>query len=83
MAATRPYISNQDFAEAIEISNSMASRIRSGGRMPSAEILDRIASFYEIPLETLFDARRQGREAFGRWLRDNLLGDTPATAARA
>lgn len=73
-------ISNQQFADAVGIHFSMASRLRSGTRLPSADLIMRIHEVYDIPLEDLHRARADGAEAFGQFLRDRVLvtADEPA-----
>ncbi len=76
--ATEPiYISNQEFARAVGISVSMASRLRSGVRLPSADLIDRISGYFNLPVQEVYDARRKGPQAFGRWLREAVIGEHP------
>lgn len=72
MTAT-PSISNQQFADAVDIHFSMASRLRSGQRLPSADLIKRISDVYGIPLEDLHRARSGGPKAFGKFLCERVL----------
>lgn len=64
---------NQQFADAIGVHFSMASRIRAGKRLPGLDTLQRIAAAYEIPLQTLVTARNKGAEEFGKLVRRRIF----------
>jgi len=65
-------MSNEEFGRRIGVSHSMASRIRSGDRLPSVATMQRIADEFEIPLETLVLRHTQGPTEFGRLIRARL-----------
>lgn len=71
---------NEQFAQKVGIHHSMASRIRSGDRLPSLPVIDRISKEYGIGMSTLVAARLQGSEAFSALVRRRIFGerDTPA-----
>lgn len=60
---------NDELAEALDISFSMASRLRNGHRYPSAALMIRMARVFGIPLEEIAAARERGLEAFGEFMR--------------
>lgn len=65
-------ITNQQFADALGIHFSMASRLFSGHRLPSADLIYRIHQVYGIPLEDLHAARDKGGTALRDLLRDRI-----------
>lgn len=70
-------VTNQEFAEATGCDSTMASRLRNGHRLPGADLLHRIATEYEIPLELLHQKRDEGCEAMGAFLRDAIFEVNP------
>jgi transcriptional regulator with XRE-family HTH domain len=60
---------NQEFADNTGITHSMASRLRSGKRLPSAKLMGRISSAYGIPANELLAAHAKGAPAMGALLR--------------
>ncbi len=62
-------LTNQQFGDRIGCHHSMASRIRSGDRMPGPNLIQRISEEYGIPMKTMMDARNRGEEAMGRLIR--------------
>lgn len=75
MAAT---LNNSDFAQQIGCGVSMASRLRSGERLPSIRLMARIAVVYGVSMQDLADAHNAGGEAFSQLLRDRVFGDHAA-----
>jgi transcriptional regulator with XRE-family HTH domain len=65
-------LSNEEFGRRIGVSHSMASRIRSGQRLPGTQTLGAIHREFGIPLEDLVRAHGRGREYFGRLIRNRL-----------
>jgi len=63
-------MTNQEFGERVGVTHSMASRIRSGHRLPSTGVLVRIHEQFGVPLQELMDAHQNGCEAFGRLIRE-------------
>lgn len=64
---------NQEFGDAIGVHFTMASRIRSGQRLPSLRVCEKIAEVYKIPLTTLLAARREGPEVFSVLIRRRVF----------
>ncbi len=56
MATTR--LTNSEFGRRTGCHHSMASRIRSGHRLPGIDLLDRISKEFQIDLVDLIAARR-------------------------
>lgn len=72
--------SNQDtvtleaFADRVGCHFTTASRLRSGDRMPSKELLGRIVEEYGLDKEKAFDVFTQGNPSrFGKYLRDQVF----------
>ncbi|AZS06672.1 hypothetical protein HOU95_gp032 [Streptomyces phage Hiyaa] len=72
--------SNQDtvtleaFADRVGCHFTTASRLRSGDRMPSKELLGRIVEAYGLDKESAFDVFTQGDPTqFGRYLREEVF----------
>lgn len=63
---------NKQLADAIGVSQSMASRIRNGQRLPSIAVMNRIASYFDVDLLRLVNTHEQGRAAFGALIRELL-----------
>lgn len=72
MADNAETISNQQFAQDVGCHHSMASRLMSGDRLPSLDMLHRISEAYGIERDQLVDHSLEGAEAFGRFLRSKL-----------
>ena len=62
-------ISNEEFGRRVGVSHSMASRMRSGVRLPGVRTMARISKEFGIPLEELVAKHEEGPEAFGAMLR--------------
>lgn len=62
-------MTNNDLGDLLGVGPSMASRLRSGHRLPSAKVMDQIAKHFDVTLEQLHCARRAGAREFGRLLR--------------
>jgi transcriptional regulator with XRE-family HTH domain len=58
-----------EFARRVGISESMASRLRKGDRLPSNALLKRIIDEFSLDLREALDAFALGRIAFGAYLR--------------
>lgn len=71
-------VTNGEFGRKVGVSESMASRIRSGQRLPSAAVLHKIHTEYGIPLDSLMRARDTGAEQFGLLVRSRLETLAPA-----
>ena len=67
------------FAYDVDISYSMASRLRSGHRRPSLELLIRITEKYELDLEGAVRAANAG--TFGTYLEKHVFAAEERVAA--
>lgn len=79
-------VTNHEFASAVGVHFTMASRLRSGARMPSAKLLARICQVYNLNEAQALEAYRGGKAEFSRWLRENVFegeDDDAETAASA
>lgn len=74
---------NQAFGDAIGCSHSMASRIVTGKRMPSIDLIERISETFGIPLKTLLSARHKGVEEFGRVMQRQVVAPANRNRAKA
>jgi len=72
-------VTNPEFAGAVGISESMASRLLNGHRLPSVAVMNSIARAYGIPIADLATAHAKGSTAFGKLLRDRV--ERPGHAA--
>ena len=77
-ADTRPTTSAQ-FANAVDIHYSMASRLRAGHRRPSYELLVKIADHYGLDLADAVRAAHANE--FGQYLDEHVFASTTAAAA--
>jgi transcriptional regulator with XRE-family HTH domain len=68
-------ITQQQFADAIGVHFSMASRLLNGQRRPSPPTMDRIANAFHLDRDKLFDAYLAGRDADGRYVIATFLND--------
>jgi len=75
-----PLQTNEQFAQRVGIHHSMASRIRSGDRLPSLRVIKAISDNYGIPMRTLVDARLAGAATFSEILRRRVFKDPPTVA---
>ena len=66
-------MTNQELADAIGVSASMASRLRNGHRLPGVEVLGKLAEYLDVDLERMVAAHAQGTQAFGVLVRGRLL----------
>jgi transcriptional regulator with XRE-family HTH domain len=68
----RKRVTNRQFAADVGITESYASLIRSGKRLPGAQALVTIVTVYAIDANELVTAYRQGPKALARFLDDQL-----------
>lgn len=77
-------VTNHAFATAVGCNYTMASRLRSGNRMPSAKMLTRICAAYQLDEGEALRAHARGQDAFSAWLREKVFNvDADADAAAA
>lgn len=77
MIETREPVTNGQFAAAVGVHFTMASRYRNGQRTPSTRVLSRIAEVYELPIGDLVEAATAGGEKFGHYMRIHVFGAEP------
>lgn len=65
-------MSNTEFGRRIGVSHSMASRIRSGDRLPSRKVALAMHREFGWPLDVILDTAEEGPEEFGRFVRTKL-----------
>lgn len=65
-------MTNRQFAAAIGVTESYASLIRAGKRLPGAAALVEIAHVFDIDANALVQAYREGPRALARFLDDHL-----------
>lgn len=70
---TNTKITNREFGENIGVSHSMASRIRSGDRLPGVRTLTLLAKALDTDPGHVLDLYAQGPAAFGDWVRKREL----------
>lgn len=67
-------MTNRAFGDAIGVTNSYASYMRNGHRLPSADLLITIILTFELEPVPAMRAYQEGTEAFGVFLRENVFG---------
>lgn len=67
--------SNTDFARKVGCNHTMASRLRSGQRMPSSAMMLSICKAYNLDEGEALRMYGEGRESFSAWLRKNVFGE--------
>lgn len=66
-------VTNQQFADKVKCHMSMASRLRSGERLPSIRLMFRISRAYRIPLNDIRAAYEKGEEEFSLFLKRRIF----------
>lgn len=66
-------VTNGEFARDIGVHFTMASRYRNGRRIPSTQVLSRIARTYDLPIDELVGAATAGHDKFGQYMREHLF----------
>lgn len=66
-------INNHEFANAVGCDHTTASRLRSGQRRPSAKMLLRICSAYNLDEGIALRNLGEGAEQFSTWLRQEVF----------
>lgn len=66
-------VTNHAFASAVDCNYTMASRLRSGNRMPSAKMLSRICAAYQLDEGEALRMHAQGATVFSAWLREKVF----------
>lgn len=70
-----PRESNSSFAGKVGCTHTMASRLRSGRRMPSSDMLLRICKAYKLDEGEALRKYGEGPQEFSAWLRANAFGE--------
>lgn len=73
-------VSNIEFAKAVGIDISTASRLRNGFRLPKPELFAKIVQVYELDAAAATRAYGAGAEAFGRFIDEKVFGRSKAEA---
>jgi transcriptional regulator with XRE-family HTH domain len=81
METTREPVTNGEFARAVGVHFTMASRYRNGQRIPSTRVLQKISEEYGLPIDQLVTAATAGGVQFGHYMRFNLFGLDPVADA--
>lgn len=76
-------MTNNEFAEILGYHHSMASRIRSGERLPGVGRLRVLSRRFGISLEELLEAYEAGPATFGELVRLRVFSPPKAAAPRA
>lgn len=66
-------VSNHKFAEQVGCNYTMASRLRNGKRMPSAEMLVKICQAFGLDMGAALRAFAGGNASMARWLREEIF----------
>lgn len=74
---------NRELGEAIGCHHSMASRIVTGQRLPSIDLIDKISTAFGIPMKPLLDARKKGAAEFGSLMQRKIVRPANASAKKA
>ena len=79
MSTTQRATTSAQFAAAVGIHESMASRLRSGHRRPSLDLLIRISDRYGLDIKEA--ARAAHTNQFGSYLSENVFATEDRAAA--
>lgn len=66
-------VSNHQFAAKVSCNYTMASRLRSGQRLPSAGMLGKICDAYSLDKGVALTMWQGGAEQFSSWLRKEVF----------
>jgi hypothetical protein len=66
---------NRDFAKRAQVSAATASKLRTGGRLPSTELLYRIVLMWNLDPMAALRAHARGPAVFSAWLRVHVFDD--------
>lgn len=67
-------VTNKSFAEKVGCTESYASYLRNGNRLPSGSILSTIILTYKLPPVAAMTAYLNGKQAFGDFLETHVFG---------
>lgn len=74
-AVENPVMTNREFAERVGCDHTMASRLRSGVRLPSARLMTRIKDEFNLDWDEIMAAYNGGEEKFGEFIRTKIYQD--------
>lgn len=86
MISGKMSITNFEYAAAVGIHYTMASRLRNGDRLPGLKTVISTIKAYGLDCEQVtawLEAIDEGSEESGAWLRANIFGDADTTALPA
>jgi len=66
---------NAEFAQRAKVSTATASKLRTGGRLPSTELLYRIVVMWNLDALAALRAHARGPAVFSAWLRVHVFED--------
>jgi len=66
---------NAEFAKRAHVSSATASKLRTGGRLPSTELLHRIVVLWDLDPMAALRAHARGPAVFSAWLRVHVFDD--------
>lgn len=73
-------MTNEDFAAKVGVTDSYASYLRNGKRLPSGDLLVTIIMKFELDPIPAMKAYQDGSDAFGTYLRDHVFSRTGSPA---
>ncbi len=74
-------MTNEQFGARAGVSESMASRLRNGQRLPGAGVLSNIIQEFDLDPAAVFKAYSSGAEAFSAYLKEYVFRDCETTPA--
>jgi transcriptional regulator with XRE-family HTH domain len=76
-------MTNEEFGDRVGITDSYASYLRNGRRMPSAHLLMRIIRAFQLDPITTWNAYEKGSDEFSKYLRREIFDKKEPEPARA
>lgn len=70
-------MTNEEFAARVDVTDSYASYLRNGKRLPSGDLLVKIILTFELDPVPAMKAYQEGGNAFGTYLRENVFSVKP------
>lgn len=71
-------MTNKAFASEIGVTDSYASYLRNGQRLPSGDLLVKIILTFDLPRDPAMNAYREGATAFGKFLQERVFDGEPS-----
>jgi len=66
-------MTNEEFAGRVDVTDSYASYLRNGKRLPSGDLLVKIILTFELDPLPAMNAYQEGGNAFGAYLREHVF----------